>query len=281
MMLWDTHMHTRFSTDSKAEPSAMAEEAIRRGLAGICITDHLDYDYPLPAASSLPAGTEGSGEPEFLLDIDAYLPAMKKLQKEYADRLPIRIGIELGLQAHLAERHRELLKQYAFDFVIGSSHVVHGFDPYYPEYYEGKTEAEAYREYFESILENIEAFQDFDVYGHIDYVVRYGPNKNREYSYRRYADILDEILKKLIGLGKGIEINTGGFKYGLGHPHPTEEILRRYRELGGEIITIGADGHAPEHIAYDFEKVPGILREAGFQYYTVFKERRGEFVPVP
>lgn len=65
--------------------------------------------------------------------------------------------------------------------------MVHGFDPYYPEYYEGKTEAEAYREYFESILENIEAFGDFDVYGHIDYVVRYGPNKNREYTYRRYA----------------------------------------------------------------------------------------------
>lgn len=279
-MLWDTHMQTRYSTDSEAEPSEMAKEAIRRGLEGICITDHLDFDYPQAAAAS-PDGQGGSAEPEFLLDVDAYLPAMEELRKRYADRLPIRIGIELGLQPHLAERHSELLKKYAFDFVIGSSHVVHGFDPYYPEYYEGKTEAEAYREYFESILENIEAFGDFDVYGHIDYVVRYGPNKNREYTYRRYADILDEILKKLIALGKGIEINTAGFQYGLGHPNPTEDVIRRYRELGGEIITIGADGHAPERIAYDFEKVPGILREAGFRYYTVFRERRGEFIPLP
>ncbi len=280
-MLWDTHMHTSFSTDSEAQPAAMAEEAIRRGLKGICITDHLDYDYPSQDASSSAAGAGSETEPEFLLDVDAYLPAMTALQEKYADKLPIRIGIELGLQPHLAERHAELLAQYSFDFVIGSSHVVHGMDPYYPVYYEGRTEAAAYREYFESILENIGAFQDFDVYGHIDYVVRYGPNQNREYTYRRYADIIDEILKKLIGLGKGIEINTAGFYYGLGHPNPTEDIIRRYRELGGEIITVGSDGHAPERIGYDFGKVPDILREAGFRYYTVFRGRKGEFVPIP
>lgn len=280
-MLWDTHMHTSFSTDSEAEPAAMAEEAIRRGLKGICITDHLDYDYPSQETDPSAAGAGSGMEPEFLLDVDAYLPAMKALQEEYADKLAIRIGIELGLQPHLAERHRELLAQYAFDFVIGSSHVVHGMDPYYPVYYEGRTEAEAYREYFESILENIKAFDGFDVYGHIDYVVRYGPNQNREYTYLRYADIIDEILKKLIRLGKGIEINTAGFYYGLGHPNPTEDIIRRYHELGGEIITIGSDGHAPERIGYDFEKVGRILREAGFRYYTVFRGRKGEFVPIP
>ncbi len=269
-MLWDTHMHTRFSTDSEAEPAAMAEQALRLGLKGICITDHMDYDYP-----------SESEEPEFLLDVAGYYPAMQKLRQEYEGRLSVRIGIELGLQPHLALRHKELAEQYDFDFIIGSSHVVHGMDPYYPAYYEGKTEQEAYREYFVSILENIAAYQNFDVYGHIDYVVRYGPNKNAKYSYRKYADIIDEILKKLIELGKGIEINTAGFKYGLGHPNPTEDILKRYRELGGEILTIGADGHAPGHIAYEFSKVPGILREAGFSYYTVFKKRKPEFLPIP
>ena len=83
-----------------------------------------------------------------------------------------------------------------------------------------------YREYFESILENIRAFDDFDVYGHIDYVVRYGPTRNENYTYARYSDVIDEILRLLIEKGKGIEINTGGFKYGLGHPNPCEEIPR-------------------------------------------------------
>ena len=115
----------------------------------------------------------------------------------------------------------DILSQYPFDFVIGSSHVMHGVDPYYPSYWGNHSEEEGYREYFESILENIAAFDGFDVYGHIDYVVRYGPNKNANYSYQKYADIIDEILKALIIKGKGIEINTGGFKYGLGHPNPT------------------------------------------------------------
>ena len=116
------------------------------------------------------------------------------------------------------------------------------------------------------------------MYGHLDYVVRYGPNKNKYYSYEKYADIIDEIIRQLVQHGKGIEINTAGFKYGLNHPNPTEEILHRYKELGGEIITIGADGHKPEHIAFDFDKVPDILKNAGFKYYTVFKERKPEFI---
>ena len=96
----------------------------------------------------------------------------------------------------------------------------------------------------------------------------------------RYSDVIDEILRLLIEKGKGIEINTGGFKYGLGHPNPCEEILARYRELGGEIITIGADAHKPEHVAFDFAKVPSILKDSGFDYFTVFRERKPEFVKI-
>ena len=97
----------------------------------------------------------------------------------------------------------------------------------------------------------------FDVLGHIDYMVRYGKAQEKEYSYARYADIIDEILRTVIGKGKGIELNMAGLKYGLPFAHPHPDILKRYRELGGEIITVGADGHKPEHIAYDYDKVFG------------------------
>ncbi|MCI8282258.1 MAG: histidinol-phosphatase HisJ family protein [Lachnospiraceae bacterium] len=270
-MLWDTHIHTYYSGDSSAVPEDMAYAAKHTGLSGICFTDHLDLDYPK--------------EPElFLLDIPRYLEETRSIAQDASDTLEnftICTGIELGLQPHLAGRHQKLLREYDFDFVIGSSHVVHSIDPYYPEYYEGREESQAYLEYFSSILENILAFDDFDVYGHLDYVVRYGPNQNRFYSYQTYRDIIDEILKLLIGHGKGLEVNTGGFKYGLGHPNPTEEILKRYRELGGEILTIGSDAHKPEHVAYDFQKIPEILQEAGFRYYTVFRQRKPQFLPLP
>lgn len=266
-MLWDTHMHTLFSGDSESTVESMIQSAIENELDGICFTDHIDYDYP-------------NNPGLFLFDLNEYTTCMENHQKQYAHLFPIRIGVELGLQPQIAEWNRNFVSQYDFDFVIGSSHVVHGFDPYYPDYYEGKTEQEAYREYFESILENITAFDDFDVFGHIDYVVRYGPTKNENYSYEQYADVIDEILRQLIEKGKGIELNTAGLKYGLGHPNPTEAILKHYRELGGEILTIGSDAHRPEHIAYDFEKVPHFLEQAGFEYYTVFEKRKAVFYKI-
>jgi histidinol-phosphatase (PHP family) len=257
-------MHTHHSGDSEASPLSMVQEAMKKGLDGLCFTDHYDYDYP--------------DEPElFLLDFAAYREEIAALRAQFAGTFPIRWGIELGLQPHVTAENRRVTSTYPFDFVIGSSHVVHGMDPYYSRYYEGRNEENAYREYFESILENLQTDADFDVYGHIDYVVRYGPNRNRFYSYAKYADVIDEILRTLISKGKGIELNTAGFKYGLGHPNPTEAILARYRELGGEILTIGSDAHAPEHVAYDFTKVTEILQQTGFRYYTVFTARKPDF----
>ena len=180
-MLWDTHMHSQFSGDSHTPQEDMIAAAKQKNLKGICFTDHLDIDYP--------------DEPEtFLLDLPNYVSSVDAMQEKYKEVLPVRLGIELGLQPHLAGIHADILSQYPFDFVIGSSHVMHGVDPYYPAYWENHSEEEGYREYFESILENIAAFDGFDVYGHIDYVVRYGPNKNANYSYQKYADIIDEIL---------------------------------------------------------------------------------------
>ncbi len=262
-MYWDTHMHCRFSGDSTADPESMILSAIAKNLNGICFTDHIDYDYPGPTP--------------FHFDPKEYFQTLNPLSEKYKNQIQMHIGAELGLQPHLKQRYDEFLAMGDFDQVIASSHVVHGFDPYYPEFYEGKTEDEAYLEYFESILENLAVFDNFDVYGHIDYVVRYGPAKNKNYSYQKFRDVIDEILKMLIAKGKGIEINMAGFKYGLNHPHPTEDILKRYRELGGEILTLGSDAHAPEHIAFDYYRLSDILKNAGFTHYTVFKKRKPVF----
>lgn len=266
-MFWDQHMHCNFSGDSDALPEDMIKAGIAHGLSGICFTDHLDYDYP--------------EEPNiFLLDFDNYFKVLSDLKEKYADKISVNIGIELGLQTQAAGQNLAVAEKYPFDFIIGSSHVVNHMDPYYPEFFAGRDEDAAYMEYFESVLENINSGVDFDVYGHIDYVVRYGPNKNAFYTYEKFTDIIDEILTQLISKGKGIEVNTGGFKYGLGHPNPTEDIIKRYRELGGEIITMGADAHVPEYVAYEFDKTAQIIKNCGFKYYTVFKNRKAEFIPL-
>ena len=265
-ILWDCHMHSSFSADSNTSMEDMIHESIRCGLSGICFTEHLDPDYPPTPDNET-----------FELDLDGYRNTLFSLKEKYQSDLEIHFGIELGIQPHLSDFFKELLESVPFDFVIGSSHVVHGYDPYYPSYFEGRKESACYMEYFESILENIAVFDEMDVYGHIDYVVRYGPNQNRQYSYGRYKEILDEILRTLIRKNVGIELNTGGYHYGLGEPNPCVNIIRRYRELGGEIITIGADAHTPDKIGYAFNKAADVLRECGFSYYTVFKHRQPAF----
>lgn len=264
----DFHLHSDFSGDSTSPMEQMIQQGIQNGLDCMCMTEHMDRDYPQEE------------DADFNLDTDRYVSRYQTLHSQYASRIDLRFGVELGLQPHLADFHREYIKRYPFDFIIGSSHVVHGKDPYYPSFYEGRTEDEAYLDYFLSILDNLRTEPDIDVYGHIDYVVRYGPNKNKYYSYRKFSDILDEILTALIDRGIGIECNTGGIKYGLGHPNPCEEILTRYRELGGEILTIGSDAHAPEHIGYAFDQIPELLKSCGFSHYTIFKDRKPEFIPL-
>lgn len=274
MIQADMHMHTWFSTDSEACPCDMADEAVRKGLKTICFTDHFDKD-------DLEWGEEG------IFDVDAYFVEMQKLQEEYAGKLNIRIGIELGLRTYLKDYYEELTKKYPFDFVIGSVHNVpykkdaEGnilyTDPAAEKLFTDRTDKEAYRLMMETTLENVRTSDCFQTLGHLDYVVRYGKSREKEYSYTDYEDIIDEILKLLIEKEKGLEVNSAGLKYGLPFAHPHPDVLKRYRELGGEIITIGADAHKPEHVAYDFAKAEEILKSCGFKYYTEFFEQKPVF----
>lgn len=265
MIIGDFHNHTAFSADSDTPAELMIEKAISLGLQCICMTDHMDLDFPYP-------------EIDFTFSVPEYFKKHDELRAKYGNQIQLLTGIELGLQPGLRKRLAKLLSDYSFDFVIGSSHVVDHMDPYYPEYWTKKTEEQGILRYFETILENVAEFDDIDVYGHIDYIVRYGPTQAENYSYHEYQEILDEILKTLISKNIGLELNTAGLKYGLGFAHPHMDILKRYNELGGEILTIGSDGHKPEHLAYDFHKVPEILKECGFQYYTIFRRRKPEFI---
>ena len=261
-MISDIHLHTEFSGDSNTPVHAQIEQAIRLGMEEICITDHHDYDV--------------ISEIDFTLDIPRYVEEITRVREEYKDRIHVNLGIELGLQCHLKEYLEQLAGRYPFDFIIGSSHFVNRIDPYYPAFYEGKSEDEAYRGYFEATLKRLSLLDCYDSVGHEDYVVRYGPNKNRFYTYEKFADVLDEILKTIIRKGKALECNTGGYKYRLGEPNPSVAILKRYRELGGERITIGSDAHRPEEMGFEFAKAREVLLGCGYEYYCVYRGREAQ-----
>lgn len=265
MITSDLHMHTNFSNDSETPPEEMVKGAISKGLKTICFTDHYDKDI------------YGGGVEE-VIDTDRYFKVMEALREKYRDRITILIGIEIGLQPHLGPHYAELVRNRPYDFVVGSVHAIQGKDLYYNKaFFEIHTDEEGYRIILKEMLEDAKAIADFDVMGHIDYMVRYGTHQARDYSYAKFADEIDAILMYLIDHGKGIEMNMSGFKYGLGFCHPHPDIIKRYRELGGEIITVGADAHQPDHIAYDYYKAEDILKDCGFTYYTEFMERRPVF----
>ena len=264
----DFHLHSCFSGDSDAPMEEIIKKAISLGLTHICFTEHYDPDFVYPAGES---GT-------FELNTDSYLYDLLRFREKYYGQIQIMFGVELGLQPHLRDALEFYTENHDFDFIIGSSHICNRKDPYYPEFFEGRSEDEAHQEYFESILECVKETPYFDVYGHLDYVVRYGPTKNQNYTYQKHADIIDRILRAIVESGKGIELNTSGFRSGLGQPNPCVDILKRYKELGGEIITVGSDAHKPGHVGADFDKACTILKDCGFQYYTIFEKRAPEFI---
>lgn len=264
----DFHLHSSFSGDSDAPMEDMILQGIAHGLTTMCFTEHNDFDYP---------PCEEITETTFLLNPDSYLYDLLKLKEKYTGQITILYGVEIGLQPQLSRKNAMFSKANEYDFIIASSHICNGKDPYYPAFFEGRSSEEACREYFESILANLRVFSNFDVYGHLDYVVRYAPDMKDGYSYEIYRNILDKILEKLLSMEKGIELNTSALAKGFKNPNPCPEILKRYRELGGEIITIGSDAHTPDVVAHSFDCAAELLKDCGFQYYTTFERRSPSF----
>ncbi len=269
-ILSDSHVHSTYSGDAKSTMEQQVEKAVSLGMRSITFTDHNDFDFPYKDEDT---------KDMFLLNADAYLYDLLRIKAKYEDKIRVLFGVELGLQPDQETVKKNLIfaREHEYDFIIASSHLCHGKDPYYAEFFEGRSEDEAHREYFESILENVKKFSNFDVYGHLDYVVRYGPSKDFHYGYEKHADIIDEILKWLIENEKGIEVNTAGPRSGLKDPNPCWDIVKRYKELGGEIITVGSDAHESDFIQYHFDEVEEKLKELGFKYYAVYENRLPEY----
>ena len=264
-MISDFHIHSYFSSDSDEKPENIIKTAIGKGMDMICFTDHQDFDY-------------NYSDYDFTLDYEKYFAELTALKDKYKDKIQIRIGVETGLEPHLDKRLADFVQKKPYDFVIGSTHLINGVDPWYPEYFREYGDDVGFKKYFEYVFESLKTCHDFDVYGHLDYVVRYSPNGDKNYSYSKYKDIIDQILKKLIAMDKGIELNMGGMYKGMKNPNPNPQIISRYKELGGHIITVGADAHKAEYLGYKFELAKEKIKNAGFDYYTTFKGRKPEFI---
>lgn len=264
----DQHLHSHFSGDSTESMEAIVEVAIQKGLTHICFTEHMDMGYPV---------TKDTPEGMFLLNDDSYVYDLIRLRSRYEDRIRILLGVELGLVPEYQKDITIFARTHEYDFIIGSTHIANGRDPYYPDFYEGRTDEEAYLEYFQAELANLKRFDCYDVCGHLDYCVRYGREKDKDYCYDKYKDIFDKMLSVLLEKGKGLELNTGSLSRGTKDVSPCREVLTRYRQMGGDIVTIGSDAHSAADVAASFDLAAEILKDCGFSYYCIFENRLPEY----
>lgn len=258
MVFADYHVHTTFSSDAQDSMEIMIQRAIEMGLSELALTDHVDYDSPNP-------------EHRNVIDYFSYYPVFKAMKKKYAGEINLLLGIENGFQDHIIPEMDAILEQAPFDFALMSVHNSHHMSCCGQEYYEGVTEETAVIRYLEAVIHALNSFQNYDSLAHMSYLCRYIESKRMPYSL--YREYIDEIFRLLIDNNKALEVNTSGYQYGLAAPIPDWELLERYYEAGGRLLTLGSDAHRREDIAQRFDIVTMGLRALGFKFFCTFRQR--------
>ncbi|MDY7077971.1 MAG: histidinol-phosphatase HisJ family protein [Chloroflexota bacterium] len=256
----DYHIHTHFSGDSETRMTAACEAAIALGLREIAFTDHVDFGPADP--------------PESYLRPVEYMAEIERCRARYGDRLTIRAGAEVGEPHLFAEKATSVLAQGNFDFVLGSAHYAEGMQVAWEAPFFEQPLRQAYEAYFRQVV-RLAAEGDFDVLGHLDLIKRDAHKFGKAYDGPMpYADMIRTALRSIVERGKGIEINTSPLHRGQSEPCPSLEVLRWYRELGGEIITLGSDAHTPNAIGACFDVAWQTAQAAGFTRLTTFERRQ-------
>ena len=269
MVLFDNHNHSQFSFDGqRTSVEASARAALSAGLGGICFSDHCDHYVPPMKASFEDL------KPEYF-DVTEQQAEIGRVQDLLGEGVKILKGIEIGMYEECHEQIRNVLDSNSFDQVLASVHYIQQTDPYYGGYYEGKDWKQAYGGYLETIYKEMTWLGDFDIMGHYDYIVRYAPYPVTSIRYRDFSDIFDEMFRYLIYEGKALEINTKSYE---GHRGRIVEldhnVLLRYREMGGEIISLGSDSHEPSRVGAGFPHFVGLLKSLGFRWTAHYEQRR-------
>ena len=269
MVLFDNHNHSQFSFDGgRTSVEASARAAVAAGLGGICFSDHCDHYVPPMKASF------ENLVPEYF-DVAEQQAEISRVQSLIGDRLHILKGIEIGMYEECHDQIRKVLEENSFDQVLASVHYIEQTDPYYGGYYEGKDWKQAYGGYLETIYSEMTWLRDFDIMGHYDYIVRYASYPVTSIRYRDFSDIFDEMFRYLIQEGKALEINTKSYEGHRGRMVELDnDVLLRYREMGGEIVSLGSDSHEPSRVGAGFTRHAAFLKSLGFRWTAHYESRR-------
>lgn len=253
--MFDSHIHTTFSTDSKMN----IEEAIKKAEElniGLVITEHMDINYP--------------DKSKFTFNHEEYFKNYSKYINEN-----LHLGIELGMRLDCIEENKILAQKYPFDYVIGSVHLVNNIDLYGENFYKHKSKLQSYEEYFKYMISCVKTHSFVDSLGHIDYIARYAIYEDKEIYYEDFADYIDEVLKTAIQNNTILELNTRRLNK-IEAIDNLKKIYKRYYELGGRMVTFGSDSHRTQDIGNNFNIAKNIADCCNLKP-VFFKNRKPEY----
>lgn len=264
--MFDLHCHSEFSMDSRESMESSIRVGINRNLKSICFTDHIDF-FP-----------EDWSKTYAFVPKD-YFRSLNRVRYTYADKIEVLAGCELGMVRGIADEYDAYIREYPFDYVLLSLHTLENRDIAY-EWAHTELPEVALKNYYDEMYRCLKEYRNYDALGHMDYIDRYFPDKSLIPPYSFYADEVDLILKHLIANGKALEVNTKGVRTGLFYFHPKVEILLRYRDLGGELITLGSDAHKKDEVGLGIRDAMKLLRELGFKNTYKFVSRKKYALPL-
>lgn len=277
-MYADYHLHCEYSDDSNEPMENQIQKAITLGLDEMCFTDHVDYgikrDWDDPEGIIIRHAIEHGKEVDLVLanvNYPKYFEALNMYQKKYASSISIKKGLEFGIQSITVDAYEKLYASYQddLDFVLFSMHQVNNLEFWTQDFQKGKTQKQYNDEYYKEIYQTMQIFHHYSCLAHLDLLARY--DENGIYPFENEKDIIAEILKYAIRDGKGIEINTSSWKYGLKDTQPSRAILKLYKDLGGKIITVGSDAHETKYLASHIKDAYAILKnEIGINEICTF-----------
>lgn len=266
-MLADYHVHSEFSDDSVYPVEQVAADAVALNLDELCFTDHVDYGVKEDWDSGAAIGYR-DGQPLANVDYPRYMEEVQRVRELFDGRIVLKTGMEFGIQTHTAEQFRDLFRRYPFDFILLSIHQVKDLEFWTQDFQRGRSQKDYNEGYYHELFDVVRQYKEYSVIAHLDLIKRY--DTAGTYPFENLKHIIEEILRTVIEDGKGIELNTSAVRYGLDDTMPSLGVLRLFRELGGEIITIGSDSHAPDHLGRYLRQGQKLLASLGYKYFCTY-----------
>lgn len=287
--LCDCHTHTSYSSDADVPAIDMCNRAMDLELSAYAITDHAECNRWYSLEHYPDAVPNGYDTYDNGLDFENSLAESTRLKEIFKGKLNLIAGIELGQATHDFEVADKAVSDPRLDFVIGSIHQLPGYDDFAFLKYKNNDDYNTQTINQLTINELLEMnyleilklakWGKFDVLGHLTYTLRYiEGDAGIKVDMKPFDDIIEEIFKTIIYNGKGIEINTSGLRQKYGQAFPTPNYVKMYKELGGEILSLGSDAHCTQDLGKGIHEGAEIARNCGFKYVAYFKERKPNFI---